>query len=57
MVAPLYESLNQVMHEQDEYIGVYFDEEKHTSSGFEHGMQRHRFLENVALSVPVDQLR
>lgn len=41
--------------EQDAF--VFFDEEEHLEKPFENPMQRHRFIEEIKLSVPIDIYR
>ena len=45
------------MRECEIYEPVFFDETEHVDVPFETPLKRHRFLNNIGLSTPVDILR
>ena len=49
-----YKLIDAAVKDSDEYLPVYFDEKKHLKEPFSNSMQRHRFIQNMRLSVEID---
>lgn len=52
-----YNLLNEALLSKEPGTLLLFDEKVHVASQFENNMQRHRFLEELQLTVPIDILR